>query len=351
LHLYLHDFITTPATLVPNGLQNAYIDVPFDQESLLDDPRAGSVRISVTDSGAGLTEEQLKQICSEGVQFNANELQAGGGSGLGLYISKGLAQQHGGTLTVTSEGLGRGATFTLELPLFKSDNGIGNIATDSSMSMSSSTRTPRPRHLSSASSSLDMESGAPTPRLTQQIQRILVVDDATSNRKFLMRILAGKGYMCYGAEDGQVAIDTYLRLKSEGIYLDAIVMDFEMPVMNGPTATKVIRDLGCICFIAGVTGNVLPKDIDYFKAQGANVVIAKPLNSDVFESLYQGFRSAVDRSDGDTTSRSADNVSVDVSDIDLGDLESGLNGGGSCRYAPVPIQIEGSPVEEEKGNE
>jgi len=64
-------------------------------------------------------------------------------------------------------------------------------------------------------------------------------------------------------------------------------MDFEMPVMNGPTATKVIRDLGCACFIAGVTGNVLPVDIDYFKSQGANVVIAKPLNIDAFESMYQ----------------------------------------------------------------
>ena len=52
--------------------------------------RKGTVRLSVTDSGAGLTQQQLAKICTEGVQFNANQLQAGQGSGLGLFITKGV---------------------------------------------------------------------------------------------------------------------------------------------------------------------------------------------------------------------------------------------------------------------
>jgi signal transduction histidine kinase len=67
------------------------------------------VRIAVKDSGAGLSPQQLAEICAEGVQFNANELQAGQGSGLGLFISKGIVEQHGGKLVVESEGLGKGA--------------------------------------------------------------------------------------------------------------------------------------------------------------------------------------------------------------------------------------------------
>jgi CheY-like chemotaxis protein len=301
--------------LVPTGLPNAFIDVPAEQHQLLADPRAGSVRISVKDSGAGLSPEQLAEICTEGTQFNANQLQAGGGSGLGLYISKGLAEQHGGTLTVASEGLGKGSTFTLELPLFKSDFGIG-VRTESSASASTPTRS---RHFSSGSSALDLEStGDLSPH---QLQRILVVDDANSNRKLLIRILTAKGYMCYGAEDGQQAVDTYMRLRSEGVHLEAIVMDFEMPVMNGPTATKLIRDLGCTCFIAGVTGNVLPVDVDFFRSQGANVVIAKPLNVDVFESNFSAFRFALDRAMED------DSKKLELSEVELAHLgDSGRSG-------------------------
>ena len=316
--------------------------MPADQIRLLDDPRAGSVRISVTDSGAGLSEDQLAQICSEGVQFNANELQAGGGSGLGLYISKGLAQQHGGTLTVTSPGLGLGSTFTLELPLFKSEHhSMHHTLTDSSVSTSPSGQ----RRFSSDGSSLnDLESAGGSPRA---VQRVLVVDDANSNRKLLMRILTAKGYTCTGAEDGQQAIDAYMRLKSEGLYLDAIVMDFEMPVMNGPTATKVIRDLGCMCFIAGVTGNVLPHDVDYFKKQGANVVIAKPLNIDAFESMYHNHLFNSERAMLEEANRS-DRLDLEGDAVELAHVTASMPGmeggnsvetnrGGEPRYQPLQV--------------
>jgi signal transduction histidine kinase len=54
-------------------------------------------------TGAGLSPQQLLEIGAEGVQFNANQLQAGQGSGLGLFISKGICTQHGGTFQVTSQ--------------------------------------------------------------------------------------------------------------------------------------------------------------------------------------------------------------------------------------------------------
>ena len=73
-------------------LHLAPLPVPENKIELLDQPRAGSVVVSVRDTGVGLSEAQLGEICSEGVQFNANTLQAGQGSGLGLYISMGLAE-------------------------------------------------------------------------------------------------------------------------------------------------------------------------------------------------------------------------------------------------------------------
>jgi signal transduction histidine kinase len=111
--------VTVTAEYLPDGLPGAVI--PPAPRCLLGAAcaRAGAMRITVVDDGAGLSPAQLNDICKEGVQFNANTLQAGGGSGLGLFIGKGIVEQHGGTMRVSSEGLGVGSTFLIELPLFR----------------------------------------------------------------------------------------------------------------------------------------------------------------------------------------------------------------------------------------
>ena len=68
---------------------------------------AGTLLVSVTDSGAGLSNDNLKYLFKEGVQFNVNQLQAGGGSGLGLWISKGVVDLHAGVLSASSDGIGK----------------------------------------------------------------------------------------------------------------------------------------------------------------------------------------------------------------------------------------------------
>ncbi|KAJ1437683.1 hypothetical protein B484DRAFT_428238, partial [Ochromonadaceae sp. CCMP2298] len=68
-------------------------------------------------------------------------------------------------------------------------------------------------------------------------------------------------------------------------YDKVILMDFEMPVLNGPSATRLLREQGCRVHIIGVTGNVMRADIDYFKSCGADAVFAKPLNKDSVDKL------------------------------------------------------------------
>jgi CheY-like chemotaxis protein len=400
---------------VADGLAHAdlklKLSLPEDKASLCRSMvRAGSLRVRVADTGAGLSKEQLAQVCQEGVQFNANELQAGQGSGLGLFITKGIVEQHGGAMSVTSDGLGRGSTFVVELPLFDSTDGGESVSSINSMiSMNSKkglamivdgsaetgvttdgaqmepsngygsypdleaqqlqqhhemecvpgppdaaapplmvpvlgvsphapptpthTTTPTPTpptpapapaptpflatSTASAASVASVDGQqAPHPPTTGTLaapdpdparcRRVLVVDDAASNRKMLVRILSSRGFVCDQAEDGQQAVETYTAAISaagsclaapvgEGASVGvgapyvAIVMDYEMPVMNGPAAAKRLRELGCKVPIFGVTGNLLPEDVRYYKSKGANEVFGKPLSMSAFEEALKKF--------------------------------------------------------------
>jgi CheY-like chemotaxis protein len=222
------------------------------------------------DSGVGMSESEIDRLFGEGVQFNANDLQAGKGSGLGLFISKNLAEQHGGSLTARSEGIGKGSAFTLQLPLYQCD-----IASSSN-----------------ADEHQDLEEYKTESSLHHEKRqlRILVVDDIVTNRKLLSRLLERNGHECSMAENGEVAVTMVRENMSSKdgatrLY-DCILMDYEMPVLNGPNATEKIREMGCNVLIVGITGNTLSDDVQYFESKGANKVLAKPVKIDVLENLF-----------------------------------------------------------------
>lgn len=163
---------------------------------------------------------------------------------------------------------------------------------------------------------LSQETLALTPSLSPEqlkpVRRFLVVDDTPSNLKMSTRLLLRNGVdECVQAADGQEAVDKYVaardaamrdataafeqqlaeqgdaggqlasnkltQLRSSIEPFDAILMDFEMPVLNGPLATAKLREIGCMAPILGVTGNVLPEDVNIFKDHGADSVLSKPL--------------------------------------------------------------------------
>lgn len=234
--------------------------------------QTGWIQIEVSDTGPGMTEEQLATVFESGVQFNANKHQKGGGSGLGLFIAKGIVDQHNGTLTVDSEGLGKGTTFVCKLPVYCKPHlqMIGHIPVTRDESITERV----------TSTWLDEHSER------DLFYRILVVDDAPMNRKLLTRLLLKRGHTVDMAEDGLEALEKVVSERKEGRRYDTILMDFQMPVMDGPTAAQEIRKIGCDSFIVGITGNVLPQDIDHFKACGADGVLGKPFQVEELESMW-----------------------------------------------------------------
>lgn len=93
----------------------------FHANSKVFPQRAEIVRISVTDSGAGISKRNQKKLFSEIVQFNAAKLQNGQGSGLGLWISNSIVKHHGGNIGVFSAGEGKGSTFYIDIPVFRKE--------------------------------------------------------------------------------------------------------------------------------------------------------------------------------------------------------------------------------------
>jgi len=118
-------------------------------------------------------------------------------------------------------------------------------------------------------------------------RRVLVVDDVLMNRKMLCRLLEGRCDVIDIAEDGKLASEKVKRSINEGRPYDLVLMDYQMPNMDGPSAARTMRDLKYKGPIIGVTGNVLASHVENFKAHGANAVLYKPLDFDMLKKTVK----------------------------------------------------------------
>jgi signal transduction histidine kinase/ActR/RegA family two-component response regulator len=237
---------------------------------------SGKLVIVVKDTGAGMLEKDYSRLFKEIVQFNPEVLQAGGGSGLGLWITKGIVDLHGGTVRAYSEGLGRGSSFLVELRMVRKVS----CTTSSIAPLTATPLTSRER-----SSVCPVTDSFKVVSQKSNILHLLIVDDSPLNRKMLLRTFRAVGHICEEAEDGLEAVEKVKsRMASATKSYSAILIDFVMPNMDGPTATKEIRAMGYTAPIFGVTGNILTSDIEYFIGCGADRVMGKPLNMRVFLS-------------------------------------------------------------------
>ena len=115
---------------------------------------------------------------------------------------------------------------------------------------------------------------------------ILVVDDSLLNRKMLGKILKAAGHTFDEAVEGESALNLITAQHLSGnVAYDVVLMDFVMPVMDGPTATKALRQAGVRVPIIGVTGNGMQYDVDWFLECGATAVLLKPFDIDEFHRI------------------------------------------------------------------
>ena len=279
---------------------------------------AGKLRITVTDTGAGISVEDQQRLFKEIVQFNPEVLQAGGGSGLGLCITSSIVQMHAGAIRVYSAGINKGSTFTVEIDMLRRVSSSQPVKV---LSRGSAVQTPGETMALDFSKALeyleygngehahlpfgDIKTNRSHPILesksfrqaasdinsghNRDVYDVLVVDDSGLNRKLLCKLLCASGHTCEEAADGRYAVEKVKARMARGPGLtssyDVILMDFVMPNMDGPTATETIRGLGYSGPIFGVTGNALESDVNYFMACGADAVLSKPFDFQLFKDL------------------------------------------------------------------
>ncbi|MBK1653294.1 hypothetical protein CKO29_01040 [Allochromatium vinosum] len=232
------------------------VEIRVDLES--ENAREVRLRFSVRDSGIGIAPEQQAAIFSAFNQADGSISRRFGGTGLGLAISQQLVHAMGGRLQVTSE-LGRGSAFWFVLP-FRRD----------------------PRPLSGVTAAQPLEGTAPRLRGV----RVLVVDDTEINRDLMQYMLEGMGASVVLAGDGQEALDW---LDAHHRDVDLVLMDIQMPNMDGYTATRLIRARPYgqgLAIIASTAG-----DFQAFckkaREAGMDDFIAKPFETEQLQSLIE----------------------------------------------------------------
>ncbi len=215
------------------------------------------LRLAVADSGIGMTAAQVGALFRPFVQADSSTSRRYGGTGLGLSISRQLAVLMGGDITVASEE-GRGTTFTVDLPIGVTDGA---------------------KTLLSASEAMVVESPGCAEERPSLRGHILLVEDAIQNQRLLTTILRRAGADVTLASDGDAAIELALGSRAAGRPFDLILMDMQMPIVDGYAATRQLRAAGWSGPIVALTAHSMQGDRERCVAEGCDGYETKPVRA------------------------------------------------------------------------
>ncbi len=232
---------------------------------------AAVVRISVSDTGIGISPEALKNLFQPFTQADASITRQFGGTGLGLAISDKLVTLMGGTFSVSSE-MDKGTTFAFSVRFCRADQGGEQSGAEEAGELSFD--------------QLDLSG-----------RRILVAEDNDINQLIMQELLAPTGAAVTLAGNGEEAV---ARMREGGF--DLVFMDMQMPVMDGLEATRRIRDMEGAkdVPIIAFTANAMKEDKDKGFAVGMNDYLTKPIEPDQLLQMLRLWLNAGKKPGGNT---------------------------------------------------
>ncbi|MFO1326860.1 MAG: ATP-binding protein [Rubrivivax sp.] len=218
----------------------------------------GWLQLSVTDTGIGLDAAQCARLFQPFAQADVSTTRRFGGTGLGLYICKRLAELMGGDVHVRSEP-GRGSCFTLQLPVGDGDGPW----IDELHEWDRAGRAAAPARVT-------------VPSLQGHV---LLAEDGVHNQRLIRALVQATGATMDVVDNGESAVQAAL----EGAH-DLVLMDIQMPRLDGVAAVQLLRGAGHGGPVVALTANVMRSDIETYRAAGCDDVLAKPIDR---ARLYQ----------------------------------------------------------------
>jgi CheY-like chemotaxis protein/HPt (histidine-containing phosphotransfer) domain-containing protein len=243
------------------------------------------LKVEISDTGTGLTEEQQQKLFRPFSQADGSTSRRYGGTGLGLVISRKLARALGGDVTVKSLPR-RGSTFTVEVA-------TGDISS-----------VPMVEELATAVATDD----EPSSRLPKIDGRILLAEDGADNQDLFRVILERAGADLVIAKNGAAAIEAAHLSRDNGNPFDLVLMDMQMPELDGYAATARLRKDGWKGPIVAFTAHAMRGDRERCIAAGCDDVITKPVSrkrllSEVARLLKRPSADAIATPSADTTAQ------------------------------------------------
>jgi len=271
LALAVHYQTPIPATIVsdPTRLRQILINlvgnaIKFTESgtvqlvvSLVGSDRCSLLQFDVIDSGIGIQPEQIEKLFQPFCQADATTTRKYGGTGLGLTISKRLAELLGGNITVTSQS-GQGSTFTVTI-------GTGSIA-----------GIPLVRDPVEATSA--MATTATASASTKLACRVLLAEDGPDNQRLISHVLRKAGAEVTIVDNGARAVSAILQPEAGSTPFDVVLMDMQMPVLDGYGATERLREAGCEIPVIALTAHAMSGDREKCMSAGCNDYATKPID-------------------------------------------------------------------------
>ena len=234
-------------------------------------PKKYRLEIKVSDSGIGMTEQQIKDLFMPFTQLDSSMTRKFGGTGLGLFLARRMAILLGGNVELIRSEPGKGSEFLIYVDI--SYDELPDHKEVRTIEYAKALVETNPQEITAATEPKDGAKG-----------KILIVDDSEDNRELLTFLLSGRGLKTQTAENGQQAIEKALTQT-----FDVILMDIQMPEMDGFEAVKILRENNCEAKIVAVTAHAMRGDREICLKKGFDDYLSKPITRESVTAVIQKY--------------------------------------------------------------